>query len=558
MLMLKPTLLLNGKKYKVISQIGEGAFGYVFHVKSLNKETKYEDYAIKKLICSVPEQLEEAKKEIDIMLKVKHYNILSLIDFSYVSNKKGQEEVMLLLPLFSSSVQTVIDNGPGYPYCPFHDGLDCVKIWRNIIDGLQILHHSGFRHADLKPGNILISADFNQAVLTDFGSCQPISITVTNRNEALEVQEKAQAFTTASYRAPELFDTPSSIIVDGKADIWSFGCLMYVMMYSKTPFETTVEGLSTLSVLTGSFTFPSPIDGGDIWHEDYHELINSCLTVDLAKRIDLEEVQGKLKRLSPPPLDLKVPPATAIEKPSAVRDSSSVSTSSSTSHTGASSIMKSLFMKSADSSVKGKSTMEGIGSDTIAHSNNNSNHNFAVDEEAVIETLDFADFDSSLPQSTKSPDLPSDGELKKVETREGASKVEGILNRSESEDPFSASNDDSFADFASAAIPIPKADQNVNTTAGNNPNLEELRESEEFGDFTAISAGGGDSHSSVQQQSEIIDLHHLIINDIATKRIIKEGMVHSMRLGGFPKKMMKKPVSFLLLDIDYSFFFPIP
>jgi serine/threonine kinase 16 len=541
MLMLKPTLLLNGKKYKVISQIGEGAFGYVFHVKSLNKETKYEDYAIKKLICTVPEQLEEAKKEIDIMLKVKHYNILSLLDFSYVSNKKGQEEVLLLLPLFSCSVQSQIDNGPGYPYCPFHDGLDCVKIWRNIIDGLQILHHSGYRHADLKPGNILISADFNQAVLTDFGSCQPISITVTNRNEALEVQEKAQAFTTASYRAPELFDTPSNSLIDGKSDIWSFGCLMYVMMYSKTPFESAVEGLSTLSVLTGSFTFPSPTDGGDIWHDDYHDLITSCLTVDLTKRIDLDEVQGKLKRLSPPPLDLKVPPAATIDKPSVVRDSSSVSTSSTTSHTGAASIMKSLFMKSADSSLKGKSAMEGIGSDSVAHTNNNSNHNNASGGQKVqSEALDFADFDSSLPQSAKTQDVPGEGELKKEEPSEDPSpEVDGKLNRIESEDPFGTSNDDSFADFASADIQ--KVDQNLSMT-GHCPKVEELRESEEFGDFTAISTGAEDSHSSVHHQREIIDLHHLIINDIATKQIIKEGMVYSMRLGGFPKKIVKKHV----------------
>eukprot|EP01034_Spumella_vulgaris_P022554 gene22555-28688_t len=158
---------------------------------------------------------------------------------------------------------------------------------------------------DLKPANILLTADFH-AVLTDFGSASPLVEEVTNRAEALTIQDKAAAFTTASYRAPELHSTPSQCTIDGKTDVWSFGCCMYDIFYSRTPFESAVEGLSVLAIMSAHYSVPEC----NMWPADYLEVIERCLQTDPAQRLTVEELQLRLKRLSSPPLDL-----TPVAKP---------------------------------------------------------------------------------------------------------------------------------------------------------------------------------------------------------------------------------------------------
>ena len=290
---LKPKFDIDGQKYSILNQIGEGGFAFVYRVKKvsnsiLKSSSKSEEhFAVKKMICQAEEQIEEANKEISILKLLNHPNVLPLLGSAQSVNKKGQTEIVLLLPLYGGTVQSIIDkalerNG-GYPLCPFQESTDIIEISRGVVDGLIALHTAGYRHGDLKPANVLLSqtsGDRIRAVLTDFGSVSTIPVTVTNRHVALDIQDQAASFTTASIRSPELFDCPShdDIIIDGRTDVWSFGCTLYAMMFNKTPFEDPIQGLSTLSAMSGNYTVPS----GHPWPADYIHLIERCLTVSLA------------------------------------------------------------------------------------------------------------------------------------------------------------------------------------------------------------------------------------------------------------------------------------
>jgi serine/threonine kinase 16 len=271
-----------GQRYTMEEEIGEGAFAYVYRVK----DKAGANFALKKMICQTEDQLSEAQKEIRILSEMQHENILHIHAQSIEINKAGQHEAHILLPLYERSLQNVIDSSPGYPSAAVSSPRIAVKIVRGCVAGVEALHARGYRHGDFKPANILLNSDW-RPVIMDFGSVEPLRVEVTSRSQALALQESAATNTTASYRAPELFDTPSSCIIDGKADVWGLGCTIFALLFSRTPFENPIDGLSTLAVLSGRFSIPPSTK----WAPEWHTMVQACLRVDLDSRLSIQDLK---------------------------------------------------------------------------------------------------------------------------------------------------------------------------------------------------------------------------------------------------------------------------
>ncbi len=312
----KETIDVDGTKYAVLNTIGEGGFAFVYRVKRIPKVKVFagkEDFgtekhfALKKMICQTDEQIKEATAEIAVLQAVKHCNILPLLGQSTSINKQRQTEISLLLPLYTGgAAQGIIDRGKGYPHCPFSSGADVMHIIQGTIMGLQALHTAGFRHNDMKPGNILLqetgtaSPQWN-AVLTDFGSTSPLTVEIKNRTQALDVQDWHASHSTASIRAPELFDPPSAgLTIDGRADVWGLGATIYALLFSRTPFESPREGFSSLAALAGSYVIPK----GHPWDAAVVELLTRCLQPLPSQRANLNDVAAHFASLPPPPMNV--------------------------------------------------------------------------------------------------------------------------------------------------------------------------------------------------------------------------------------------------------------
>lgn len=284
---------LNNKKLHIGKNLGEGGFSFVYLVKDAEKHT----YALKKMLCQTDELLETGKREVEILSKFNSPNILRLIDHAIVPSKQvpGAQEVLMLLPYHKKgSLQGAIDfQRQRFGQTTTSSAFTQDEVWQltlGIARGVQAFHRQDPPLAvrDLKPGNVLLGPD-NTPVLMDFGSVGPARVAVRERREALALQETAELLCTPQYRAPELFNIPSECTIDERTDIWSLGCLLYALVYCRSPFESAT---SVALAVQSNIEYPTTN-----FSEVTINLIKMMLVVDPSARPFIDDV---IRVLEPP------------------------------------------------------------------------------------------------------------------------------------------------------------------------------------------------------------------------------------------------------------------
>ncbi|MCO5561871.1 hypothetical protein L7F22_015496 [Adiantum nelumboides] len=271
---------IHDRRFKLVRTLGEGGFSFVYLVKEQpggrpgkqpsNPSLTSDDglYALKKVVIQTEEQLELVKKEIQTTSLFNHPNLLPLIDHAIISVKGPQEgawnqEAYLLFPVCLEGtlfdILTVMHGRKEY-----FTSVTVLKIFRQICAGVKYMHtlDPPYAHNDLKPGNILLlnrTDEVPVAMIMDFGSATTARRSIQSRAEALALQEWASQHCSAPYRAPELWDCPSTFDLDEKTDIWSLGCTLYALMYGVSPFEYSLGeagGSLQLAAMSGQVKWP--------------------------------------------------------------------------------------------------------------------------------------------------------------------------------------------------------------------------------------------------------------------------------------------------------------
>jgi serine/threonine protein kinase/Flp pilus assembly protein TadD len=116
-----------------------------------------------------------------------------------------------------------------------------------IAEGLQAAHEKGIIHRDIKSSNIMITPK-GQVKIMDFGLAQVAGI-------GTELTKEYTTLGTAAYMSPE---QAQGEFVDNRADIWSFGVVLYEMLTGRLPFTGTYEQQIIYSILNDD---PEPIVG---------------------------------------------------------------------------------------------------------------------------------------------------------------------------------------------------------------------------------------------------------------------------------------------------------
>jgi len=251
-------------KYDVGKEIGRGGFSVVKRGK--NKASGL-DVAIKCINKKTlkKEELQLLGREINIMKKLQHKNIVQLFDLY-----ETQTDLFLILEFIPGGelFEQIVERGS-------YSEHDAANIIRQILEGIDYMHKHGVVHRDLKPENLLCAT-----LKTETNKPTIIKIADFGLSKDIESGTMSTSCGTPSYVAPEVLLGGS---YDNEVDIWSIGVITYVLLCGFTPFYGDNQRQLFERILHAQFDFPSP-EWDDI-SPSAKDFIKRMLVVNPATRL---------------------------------------------------------------------------------------------------------------------------------------------------------------------------------------------------------------------------------------------------------------------------------
>ncbi len=238
--------------YEILSPIGEGGMGQVWKARDTRLDRTV---AIKTSLAQFDERFE---REARAVAALNHPHICQLYDV-------GPNYLVMEL------VEGQAIKGP----LPLDQAL---TIAIQLADALDAAHKKGITHRDLKPANALMTK--SGVKVLDFGLAKfetARGVTVGGDSVTRMATQQGTIVGTLQYMAPEQLQGKDT--VDSRADIFSFGCVLYEMLTGKRAFD----GDNPASIIAAVMERPAP-PVGDVAPQSLDRLLKRCFEKDPDKR----------------------------------------------------------------------------------------------------------------------------------------------------------------------------------------------------------------------------------------------------------------------------------
>ncbi|XP_052846433.1 dual specificity protein kinase TTK [Drosophila gunungcola] len=223
-------LKIKNHEYTISKKLGSGGSSLVYLAR---RSDSGEEYALKVVdLQADPQVVQGYLNETKLLAKLQgNVCVVALYDYQLV-----REESKLYMVMekgdcdLNKILQSYTTNLPLY---------SLMNILYQMLQAVNYIHQHGVIHSDLKPANFLMVS--GRLKLIDFGIASNISVDSTS------IIKFSQAG-TFNYISPEaLTDTSTGnspmrganqpkIKISTKSDVWSLGCILYLLLYQKTPF----------------------------------------------------------------------------------------------------------------------------------------------------------------------------------------------------------------------------------------------------------------------------------------------------------------------------------
>src|SRR3990167_3897756 len=226
-------------KFIILRTLGKGSFGKVKEARHVISGEKIAIKILKKDMMKKEDDMMRIRREIDILRRVRHPNIIQLYEVIETRNKLEEKEA--------------------------------ARFFRQLLSAIAYLHGIGCAHRDVKPSNILLDWKLNIKVI-DFGLGN-----VYDENEKLKT-----ACGSPCYAAPEII--AGQLYDPAKVDIWSSGITLFAMLCGYLPFDEESKDVLYEKILACKISIPSHVS------IEASELLKKLLSRDPAKRPSAEEI----------------------------------------------------------------------------------------------------------------------------------------------------------------------------------------------------------------------------------------------------------------------------
>lgn len=225
-------------RYKVIEVLGRGGMGVVYKVEHQRMGKVAAMKVLHHDLADDPDVARRFRLEAEAVSRLTHPNTVQVFDF-------GAENAALYLVMEyvrGVDLGSLVDRDGPLEFAR------AAPILAQICAALEEAHELGVVHRDLKPENLLVTRtrgghDFVKVL--DFGLAK-----LSEREEAASVTGRGSIVGTPYYMSPEQIRGEDDI--DGRADIYSFGALMYRVLTGEPVFSAK----SPVGVLTKHLTEP--------------------------------------------------------------------------------------------------------------------------------------------------------------------------------------------------------------------------------------------------------------------------------------------------------------
>jgi serine/threonine-protein kinase len=210
--MMIPQVLVG--RYEVGRLLGAGGMAEVYEGQDRLLGRRVAIKVLRSQYASDPAFLERFRREAQAAAAFSHPNIVAVYD----TGMEGATPFMVMEYVEGRTLKEVVAAEGKLP--PFR----AAEIAAQVAAALAAAHLRGLVHRDVKPANVMLTAD-GTAKVTDFG--------IARVEAASPLTQPAAVVGTAQYIAPEQAEGRG---VDGRSDIYSLGCVLYELLTGQVPF----------------------------------------------------------------------------------------------------------------------------------------------------------------------------------------------------------------------------------------------------------------------------------------------------------------------------------